>query len=433
MKPTSAMRMKHFLASSILGAAVLMGSFGLVTGASAADAKALSGKSITVLLPSPGYPADAIAKFESDTGIKVDQQTLAWDDLRTRIVTALVAGTAPADVIELDWSWVGQFGAAGWLQPLDDMLDKKLVSNIAVTPIFKYDGKIVGGPYNNDFKMIVLNKAHLAKAGITKEPLTVDELLADGKALKDKGVVKYPFGLPLSVGEATSTAWFLITMMYGGDLFDANMKPAFTDPSSGGYKALAFIKTALDDGLIDPASTSFGNPEVREVFKAGDTSFVLSDGPGPLATFNDPKQSKVAGNTTGAVVPNVTGKTRTYGLPEALAVPQASGQKDAAAAFVNWMMEPEHQTPIYLAAGILPTNTVALEDLNKEGKLQSGAAILEQVKGVGPLFAAGTPPWYPEFSSATASVINELAKGQLSVDDAAKAIAAAADKAINGN
>jgi multiple sugar transport system substrate-binding protein len=433
MKHTSGKRTRNLLASSFLGGAIAAWMFGVVGVALAQGNDSLKGQSITVLLPSPGYPADRLAEFEKATGIKVDQQTLSWDNLRPRIVTALVAGRAPADVIELDWSWVGQFGAANWLLPLDNVLDKNLTANVAVTPIFKYNGKLVAAPYNNDFKMMVFNKDHLAKAGITKAPLTMDELLADGRLLKQKGIVKYPFGLPLSVGEATSTAWFLLTMMYGGDLFDANMKPAFTDPSSGGYKALAFIRQALDEGLIDPAATGFGNPEVRQVFKAGDISFILSDGPGPLPTYNDPKQSKVAGNAAGSVVPNVTGKTRTYGLPEGLGIPMAGTEKKAAKVFVSWMMEPEHQTAIYLEKGTLPTQMASLEELNKEGKLQSGDALLAQLKGVGPLFADGTPSWYPEFSTATASSINELAKGQISVADTAKAIADAANKAMSGN
>lgn len=418
---------------SLLSAGCLAGLIASAGVTSVQAAENLSGKSITVLLPSPGYPAQQIKRFEQQTGIKVDQQTLAWDQLRTRIVTALVAGTAPADVIELDWSWVGQFGAASWLTPLDSDLNSAALKNIAITPIFQYQGKLIGAPYNNDFKMLVFNKAQFAKAGIAQPPATLKQLLADGKALKEKAGVKYPFGMPLSVGEATSTAWFLLTMMHNGDLFTADMKPAFTGKESGGYQALQFIKQALDEGLIDPASTNYGNEEVRAMFKAGDNSLVLSDGPGPLATYNDKSQSKIAGNAFAAVVPNIDGKSRTYGLPEALAVPKSSTQKPAAAAFINWMMDPAHQAPIYVEAGTLPTSTPALATLNKEGKLQSGDAILQQISGIGPLFAGGTPPWYPAFSSAAASAINALAKGQMSVDEAAKAIAEGAESAMSGD
>src|SRR6478752_4325752 len=79
----------------------------------AAQDKPLAGQSITVLMPSPQGP-DIAAAFEAETGIHVDLQTLSWDDIRPTLVTALVAGTAPADVTEFDWSWPGQFAAADW-------------------------------------------------------------------------------------------------------------------------------------------------------------------------------------------------------------------------------------------------------------------------------------------------------------------------------
>ncbi len=390
---------------------------------------AVAADKITVLLPGRGYTPEILQSFEKDTGIHVDQQTLAWDQLHTRIITALVAGTSPADVIELDWSWVGQFGAAGWLEPLDGKLEQAALDQVSVLPIFKFGGKVVGAPYNNDFKMMVVNADHLKKAGIDKAPRTVDELLAAGKAIKEKGISKYPFGLPLSVGEATSTAWYLVTMMYGGTLFDANGEPAFTDASSGGYKALAFIKQAIDDGLIDPASTAYGNPEVREAFKAGDVSFILSDGPGPLATYNDKEKSRVAGNSVGAVVPNVSGKTVTYGLPEALAIPSASDNKENALKFISYVLKKDIQELYYQQEGNLPTRQDALAALNGEGKLESGDAIVEQVASVQPLFAEGTPAWYPPFSNAAASAVNAVATGQSTVEAAVEAIATAAKSA----
>jgi multiple sugar transport system substrate-binding protein len=417
---------RRLLASTVLSGLVLLAP------ATLAQDAALKGKSITVLLPGEGFPEEVISKFESETGINVDQQTLAWDQLRTRIVTALVAGTAPADVIELDWSWVGQFGAAGWLTPLDGIVDADALADIAVTSIFQYEGATLGAPYNNDFKMMVANTEHMAAAGVEEMPKTVDELLAAGRAIKEAGVVEYPFGFPLSVGEATSTGWFLVTMMFGGDLFNEDMTPAFTDPESGGYKALEFIKAAVDEGLIDPAATSFGNPEVQNVFRAGDTSFILSDGPGGLAVLNNPELSTVAGHAEASVITNVTGNTRTYGLPEALGIPASASEKEAAAAFINFMMEPENQVIAYKEQGILSTSSAALQSLNSEGLLLGGDAILAQLEGVGPLFASGTPQWYPEFSSAAASAINEVAKGTMSVPDAIQAIADAASNAVAG-
>ena len=393
------------------------------------DAKPLAGKSITVLLPSP-QAANIAADFEKATGIHVDMQTLSWDDIRPKLVTALIAGTAPADVTEFDWSWTGQFNAAGWYLPLQDTIDKDTVADIGVAKIFTVDGNLLGVPYTNDFRVMLVNKKQFADAGITKMPTTLDELVADAKQIKAKGAVQYPIGLPLSPTEGASTSWYLLTKAFGGDLFDKDFKPLFLTPDSAGYKAMALEAQLLKDGLVDPASTGIKDSQINDtMFAKGLTSIMISGEPGRLGQMNDPAQSSVAGQVIAIVVPTASGVTRSYGLPEALGIPKVSQNQDAAIAFVKWFTSKEFQIQNY-ANGVLPTRTSALADLNTAGKLQSGDALVAQSKVIDPLFAQGTPTWYPQFSSAVNTAINGVAKGQVTVDQAMQNIANATQKAM---
>jgi multiple sugar transport system substrate-binding protein len=129
-------------------------------------------------------------------------------------------------------------------------------------------------------------------------------------------------------------------------------------------------------------------------------------------------------------MPSASGPSRTFGLPGAVGVPSASSHKEAAGAFVNWLLKPENQTECYTALGNLPTRTTVLDSLNSAGKLAGGKVLIEQAALVEPLFAQGTPAWYPQFSSVAATAINQVAKGQISVDDAVKQIAAGAAEAM---
>ncbi|WP_425545458.1 ABC transporter substrate-binding protein [Labrys sedimenti] len=392
-------------------------------------AKPLAGQTISVLLPSgqrPGLAED----FEKETGIHVDLQSLSWNDIRAKLVTALLAGSAPADVTEVDWSWTGQFGAAGWYAPLDGLLDEATVRDIATSPIFRYDGKLIALPYNNDFRVLIVNKEHFDKAGISAMPKTLDELLAAARTLKEKGVSKYPIGIPLSPAEGTSTAWYLLTKAFGGELFDKDFKPLFTDPSSAGHKALAFEIDALKQGLIDPAAPGLIDMDVHQLFMDGQVSMEICGEVGRLALFNDASKSKVAGKAVAALFPTASGVTRSLGLPEAMGIPVTSQKKEAALAFVKWMSAKEQQLKNYTEAGTLATRTSALEDLNKAGKLESGKVLIEQASTAGGLFPQGTPIWYPQFSSAVYTAINQAAKGQLSVDDALKQIADETERAM---
>lgn len=395
------------------------------------DAKPLAGQSITVLMPSP-QAATIPAEFEKATGIHVDLQTLSWDDIRPKLVTALIAGSAPADVTEFDWSWTGQFADAGWYLPLNNVIDADTVNDIGVAKIFTVNGNLLGVPYTNDFRVMLVNKKQFADAGITKMPTTLDELVADAKQIKAKGITQYPIGLPLSPTEGASTSWYLLTKAEGGDLFDKDWKPLFTSPDSAGYKAMALEKQLLDEGLVDPASTGLKDSQINDdYFAKGLVSIMISGEPGRLGQYSDPKQSpKVAGNVAAILVPTASGTTRSYGLPEALGVPKVSQHQEAAIAFIKWFTSKQFQLENY-ANGVLPTRTSALEALNQKGTLQSGDVLVAQAKTVEPLFAQGTPSWYPQFSSAVNTAINGVAKGQMTVDQAMKSIADASQKAMS--
>jgi multiple sugar transport system substrate-binding protein len=406
---------------------IALGSLMLAAPVLAQD-KPYAGTTITVLMPSPQAPEIA-EKFEAATGIKVEMQTLSWDDIRPKLVSALIAGTAPADVTEFDWSWTGQFAAADWYLPLNDAIDADTVKDIAGTTIFTINGNILGIPYTNDYRVMLVNKKHFADAGITEMPKTLAELMEDAKIIKERGIAEYPVGLPLSPTEGASTTWYLLTKAFGGELFDADFNPLFTTPDSAGYKAMAYELDLLKAGLVDPASTGLRDAQINdEYFAKGLTSIMISGEPGRLGQMNDPAQSQVAGDVEAILVATESGKTRSYGLLEALAVPKSSPNQGAAIEFVKWFTSGAWQVENY-GNGVLPTRTSALAELNDAGKLISGDALVEESKYVEALFPQGTPTWYPEFSTAVNTNLNSAAKGEITVDQAMANIAVAVEEA----
>jgi multiple sugar transport system substrate-binding protein len=126
------------------------------------------------------------------------------------------------------------------------------------------------------------------------------------------------------------------------------------------------------------------------------------------------------------LVPNVTGTSRSFGLPEAIGAPVSGGNKDQLAAYLNWMVQPEIMAANYKALGVLPTRLSVLDQLGKDGSLKEGEVLAAQAAVAEPLFAQGTPGWYSEFSGAVQTALNAAAKGQITVDDAVKQIADAA-------
>ena len=380
----------------------------------------ISGQTINVLMPPWANVSQALLdEFTAKTGVKVNYTIAEWDAIRDKIAVAGAAGSELADVTEFDWSWTGQYGRAGWFEPLETLMDTTDMTN---NEAFSLNGHLYGACYNNDFRLFQYNDKMFQAAGITKPPATFDEVLQDARTLKAKGIVKYPLLLPMQSEESTSMTWYLMVLAMGGQLVDANGQPQFEDPNSGGYKALQFYKTALDEGLIDPAMTAMSNEQQGDYWRAGNAAINYA-APGDFVSNDDPKISKIVGQVKAMLVPGLTGPGPSYGQPEGIGIMSSSTHKDAALAFINWWEQPDTLRKIYDEIGLLPCRPSVFQSLVDEGKLAGGSVLLDEQSHVAALFPAGAPEWYSKFSTEASSLINAMAKGNITVDQAIKQMA----------
>ena len=377
--------------------------------------KAYSGTTISVLLPPWGtFPQSELKKFTSETGIKVKMQTLAWDSIHDKVVTAEAAGQAPADVVEMDWTWVAQFGAAGWYEPLGKYMSKAQLSDSVGASQFVYKGQQIGMPYSLDFRGTEVNMTMLKKAGISTPPKTWNDLLKDAEAVKNAGVVQYPLGYALKVLEGAVTPWFALVRGSGGQILTAKGQPAFAQGEIG-QAAFQFIRDAYQKGLIDPGAIGLTEEQVSTNFAAGQSAVLISASPNSIPGYTDPTQSKVAKNELQFVhMPGQANDTGpTVGLEEALSIPKASKNKEAAAQFITWWM----QTPQQLAAqsnpnmGLLPPSRTALQKLESADTLQDSSTIMKLSANIQPIFPDGGPTWYSKFVIDSAATIQSVALG----------------------
>ena len=78
--------------------------------ASEPESETAAGGEITVMLPPWAEPSpELLQEFTDESGIKVILNVVGWDDIRNKISIASVGQAAVADVVEVDWSWVGEF------------------------------------------------------------------------------------------------------------------------------------------------------------------------------------------------------------------------------------------------------------------------------------------------------------------------------------
>ena len=70
------------------------------------------------------------AEFTAQTGINVEYENLAYDQLNARLASSFVSGTPDADVITVDQMWNGTYSDSGWIIPLDDYISRDADTDI---------------------------------------------------------------------------------------------------------------------------------------------------------------------------------------------------------------------------------------------------------------------------------------------------------------
>ena len=396
-------------------------------------AAAIKGQEITVLLPYK-VPKSFLTAFTAKTGVKVNFTVTGWDAVHSKLIVANTAKTYIADVTEFDWSFTGQFAAAGWNEPLEKALDPALLQDMSkANAAFVAGGHTFAACYSNDFRMSLYNDKLFKSAGLSSYPATFSDLATTVDKLKSSGV-QYPLSIPMAATEGGVTPWYLLTLAMGGQLFDKDFKPQFADPGSAGYKALQWERDAVKNGWVSPGSVTLDDGPSFDKFNAGAGAIQFASSPGNLPTSNDPKESSIAPHAKGGLIPGDSGPGATFGLPEGLAIPVTAKHKDAARAFIEFWMEPQNQKLLYKDAGMLPCRNSVVEDMAAKGEIQGGNVVSEQFKHVQPLFPQGAPKWYSKFSSSAQGLLNSAVKGNTSVGDALKQLSdKATELAANGS
>jgi multiple sugar transport system substrate-binding protein len=394
-----------------------------------------SGVTINVAIAYPAPPKAMLAKFTSQTGIKVNWSNLQWDDLQTKIAAAAEADTYFADVTDVDWSKVGEYYVTKWFLPLNKYFSiSSLASQYPQLSSFVRDGTLVGMPMDVSLLVTTVNETAFHKAGITSMPTTLGQYTADLQTLKSKGIVKYPLDIPFAAAEGLSTYWYELTAAMGGQVLSTSYKPLFATPSSPGYKAMVWMVNAYKSGLVAKANLDYTDYQGFTTEMAhGLAASVFSDYSGDVGTIYDvPSQSSVVNDVSYVPTPGSSGVAPNLGNPDGIGIPTSAEHVQAAVEFIKWMEEPANQAAFAGAAGPknvistfpLPSNRGGLSLLASSGKVPGATALVNLVENHGrAVFPAGAPPWYPNFSNAVYTNLHAAAAGQESVAAAISAIA----------
>lgn len=406
---------------------------GTASAAKGTAASSMKGQTINVAIAYPAPKAD-LAKFTAQTGIKVNWDYVQWDALQTKIASAAEAHSYFADVADVDWSKVGEYYATKWFLPLNKYFSLSSVkSQYPQAGSFIRNGELIGMPMDASLLVTTINEKDFRAAGIKSNPTTLAKYEADLKQVAAKTSVKHPLDIPLAAAEGLSTYWYEMTAAFGGSVLSATYKPEFASPSSAGYKAMTWMVNAYKSGLVPKGNLSMVDYQALETDQAHNlTASVFSDYSGDVGTiYNVPSESKVVGDVSYVPTPGIKGVGSNLGNPDGVGIPAQAKHVAAAVAFIKWMEKPSIQAAFAGADGSkdvmqtfpLPSNDGGLADLTKSGKVPGAGALQALLEHhAKPIFPAGAPPWYSQFSNAVYTNLHQAAAGSETVAAAIKAI-----------
>lgn len=385
---------------------------GMVTGCGS-DKNTEDKREITLMIPDWGAPdQELLDGFKEETGITVNVNEVSWDDIRDKVAIASSGGSSVADVIEVDWSWVGEFYAADWLEPIE-MTDEE-IADMPTVGTFTKDGKIMALPYANDYRMSYYNSEMFKKAGIEEEPKTWDDVYEAALELKKKGVSNNPFAIPLNAEESAATSLMWLAYARNGIVFNDDN----TLNKESVLDALNYEYSLIKDELVSPADKSSSGMDAYRRILSGDAAFIT----GPtsfVARCNDEEQCSVIGQIQPILLPGMEDKSEvTMPLPEAVGVTKFSKNKEDAMTFVKWYTSKETQKELFDRNSTIPTHNDVLEELIETGKIENAGAMLEEAKRIESPFPNGIPSYYAQMSHAIYNAVNKMALGTATPEEA---------------
>ncbi len=218
--------------------------------------------------PITDYYAEELAKCSKVENLTVNTNLLASADAQEQVRLALSAGgDSPYDIVHFANSQVGEWGGAGWLMPLNDLVDQYWDEyNLGDIPEKSWegvtiDGNIYGVPIVGNTLHLIYRQDIFDELGIAV-PDTYDEVIAACNTIGlDNPDYDMPFTINLSAGWAWEIEFFQMLRAYGGDYLNNDNTAAFN--SEAGVNAVNKIIEVADACMgVDGYSFGLNDQEV---------------------------------------------------------------------------------------------------------------------------------------------------------------------------
>lgn len=328
-------------------------------------------------------------------------------------LTTQAQGGSPPDVAQIATSWMPALADAGVLQDWEAAgYSKDLLSQMepALRDGARYNGKLYGLSYGASARAVFYNTDPWTKAGITTPPTTWDEFIADLKKVKDANSGIVPFFYE-GKGQEAMAAWFnYVYFAYGGELTDSSGKLAINKDAC--VKGLTIWDTMNKEGLFENNVTAGDFTAQTKAMTSGTAATTIT-GPWLIPSYaSDSSKTKFSAFQ----IPKGTTQA-TVGVTDVYALFNDSKNKDAAVAFIEFLMDPARNLQFVKDRGFLPiySSQFSLPDF-QQGPIKAFTDALPNAK-----FVPLNPNW-TQFDKVGTNAITAMLLDKSGADKACQAM-----------
>ena len=307
-----------------------------------------------------GYLDEICAKYEEETGVKVELLTAPWADTKTAITAGATNGTI-ADVISVDGAWLSEFVDMGVLTDVEGAgVDSSIASDI-----WRVDDTGYVVPVLNFAYPMYANMDILEASGVEAIPTTWSELADAAKKITDAGYSA--FALNLGTTNANGIQNVFMGTGWGSGISLKDDSGAYKTESNEDLAALAeMFKSLYDAGSLYPGMSTLEESEMTSNFAAGNCAFTVASA-ATMSQYTDI-------NFEAATIPVKDGYTDQSGIcyaSWAVGISESCENKEEAADFINYLLGGADGKDGSASAGLaakmsaFPNSTVAEPDYSE--------------------------------------------------------------------
>jgi arabinogalactan oligomer / maltooligosaccharide transport system substrate-binding protein len=305
--------------------------------------------------------ADAFEKTPAAKGAKIEIVSVPLGENRDKFIQGAPKGEGPDLIATIPHDQLGQFAAAGVVEPMDKYIDTAFKADVAASALdaFNYKGRTFGIPMFGEAVAIIYNKK-LLPGGI---PKTWSEFISTAQKLTNAEKQEFGFLAPIGIQYHMNGFY----RAFGAYVFGKNKDGSFNTAdiglaNGGAVKAAQLINDLRFKYKLIPEGAEDSNLQL-DLFTKGKLAMWL-DGPWRIADV------KKAGISFGIGLPptpdGATGKFQPFIGIRGIVMNAYSKQKDVSSAFAKYLVTSQQQVGLNTIGGRLPISKSAVRQLGKD-------------------------------------------------------------------